>query len=289
MPNPDVTNKPTEIFGHSYVKIMDDKQLRDSLVSQYCPFIQATCKKPRKSSPEVKIGSCSVGFKGFLASAEPVIICPYRLKTESVFKHILQEFAPASWTGRQVDWVEEVGIGPGGSVDWVAFVNSDAGEEIEDFLCVEFQTAGTTGTPWEAIVELRTHGRLPAENPNYGINWANEFTKTMLQQVIKKGKIHQHWNREIVFVVQDVAMKYFEKNNDMRDMVSGKAGGLIKFCTFSMSWNEASKQWELVPSGIWSTTIEGAERMIGGGLTEDYPSEVTFRESVLRRKNFKES
>ena len=289
MPLPNVANKPTELFGHSYLKVMDDKDIRNSLADQYCPFIQSTCKKPRKSNPEVKIGSCSVGYKGFLPIAEPVIICPHRLKTKSVLDHIIAEFSPRSWNGKQVEWVEEVGIGPGGSVDWVAFVKSENSNLIEDFLCVEFQTAGTTGTPWEALVELKTNGKLLNKNCKYGINWANEFTKTMLQQVIKKGKIHQEWNREIIFVIQDVAMKYFEKNNDMTHMISGKSGGIIKFCTFSMSWRDAAKEWELTPSGIWSTTIEGAEKMIGGGLIEDYPTVSKFKEAILRRKKFRET
>ena len=37
------------------------------------------------------------------------------------------------------------------------------GEEIEDFLCVEIQAAGTTGTPWQAVMDFKRTGSFQEE------------------------------------------------------------------------------------------------------------------------------
>ena len=63
------------------------------------------------------------------------------------------------------------------------------------------------------VKELLEHGKYTGESHTYGINWANEFTKTMMQQAYKKGKIAEYWHRKIVFVVQNLAMEYLITEN----------------------------------------------------------------------------
>ncbi len=57
----------------------------------------------------------------------------------------------------------------------------------------------------------------------YGLNWANEFMKTMMQQVYKKGQVIETWNKKIVFVIQDVALEYLENA-----VKKGREDGAIK-------------------------------------------------------------
>lgn len=46
---------------------------------QYCPYLGRECSKPGKSEPHIKVGICSIGYKGsFTDSSRPVIICPFR-------------------------------------------------------------------------------------------------------------------------------------------------------------------------------------------------------------------
>ena len=63
--------------------------------------------------------------------------------------------------------------------------------------CSCHRTAGTTGTPYPYVKELLEYGHYTGRNYTYGINWANEFAKTMMQQAYKKGKIVEYWNRKI--------------------------------------------------------------------------------------------
>src|SRR3989344_6014003 len=157
MEEPDIKRFPTEIFGHPY----NDKstEAKKCLDGQWCPFINDICKKPRKSQPHIKVGICSVGYKGdFLNSYKPVIVCPYRFFSENVFLEIQKNYLN-HWKGT-IDWVSEVGIGDGGSVDRVAVLRDKKDGSINDFLCVEFQAAGTTGTPWQAVLDIKKHGEL---------------------------------------------------------------------------------------------------------------------------------
>jgi hypothetical protein len=75
MQRPVLSKRPTEIFGYPYID--DTVDLKMEIQQQYCPFIKGTCVKPRKSEPHIKVGICTIGYKGnFLHEFEPVIICP---------------------------------------------------------------------------------------------------------------------------------------------------------------------------------------------------------------------
>lgn len=252
MPHPPKRQLPYEVFGFNTGAAPNDT-IRCRVRDQLCPFVQKTCIKFRKSTPEVKIGSCILGVP-VDGSVRPVIICPVRFNSRNVFRPIEREFFPNAQT---VNWVSEVGLGKSGVVDYVATVST--GGKISDFLCLETQAGGTTGTPWPAVEYYRKHLTLEgAPKPRYGINWANQFAKTMLQQIYKKGTVISSWGsgRKLVVVLQDVGLDYLRK----------QGGGIsehcedhpIQFRPFSLHLDENNDQWILGPSAKkYSADMEG--------------------------------
>lgn len=278
---PELKKFPSEVFGYAYTD--KSETAKDSINRQYCHYVGGECKKPRKSEPHIKTGICSVGYKGaFKNEYSPVIICPHRFMERVVFDTITKNYLK-HW-GKFPEWVSEVSIGVGGSVDYVAVLRDENGE-VNDFLCVEFQAAGTTGSPWAAVLELKEHGHYLSDSYAYGINWANEFLKTMMQQVYKKGKIVSHWGRKIIFVVQDVAIEYIQSSVDASDLrlVTGPNDDEIHFVTFKMDWG--GERWILSPSRVFSTDIEGIGRLLGGALPEHFPTVDEFMMSIQSKGN----
>lgn len=268
--------KPIEIFCHDCGFMDDEFQL--AIQQQYCKYIHGTCCKPRKSEPDVKVGICTLGATvARKAGIKPVIICPQRFKEEVMFETIRKQYL-SQW--KNVKWVQEVSIGVGGSVDYAA-VEVDKNDCIKDFLCVEIQAAGTTGSPYPAVKEFINNGRFVSEKYKYGINWANEFSKTMMQQAYKKGKIVESWKRKIVFVLQDVAMDYLFHAADCSKVTESQPSSPIDFCTFGLHWNGNS--WNLQFDKIKSTTIEGINTILGGASVNEYPTEEEFIESITKK------
>lgn len=278
MKEPEIKKFPTEVFGCPYTGKPDE--LHAAMQQQYCKFIQGTCVKPRKSEPHVKIGICSLGYKGnFISRFKPVIICPQRLKEQAMFNTIREKYL-SSWTN--IDWISEVNIGVGGSIDYVAITRDKKGE-IVDFLCLELQTAGTTGSPYPAVLDLRNEGAYRNAAYNYGINWANEFAKTMMQQAYKKGKIVNHWKRKIVFVVQDVAMDFLRSTTDTSRLSSYNPDMPVDFCSFALKWMESANEWSLTFSDIRSTDLDGISLMLGGADVDEYPTEDNFIVNIIKK------
>lgn len=274
-----IKKRPTEVFGFDCDANLNEKAFRLAIKQQYCKYIKSTCVKPRKSEPAVKVGICSLGASMANDKAmRPVIICPQRFKEESVFETVRQQYLE-SW--KNVKWIPEVNIGVGGSVDFVA-VEVGKNGEIKDFLCVELQAAGTTGSPYPAVQEIISSGKFESESYNYGINWANEFSKTMMQQAYKKGKILESWKRKIVFVVQDVAIDYLKTATDCSMLTRSNKKHPVDFCTFKMVW-DGNKNWKLAFDKIYSTTIEGVNLMLGGAAVNEYPTEEEFIQNIIKK------
>lgn len=267
---------PIEIFCCDYENHSEATKL--AFKQQYCKYVKGTCVKPRKSEPNIKVGICSLGStlnkNGVI---KPVIICPQRFKEESMFETIRQKYL-SYW--KNVKWVQEVNIGVGGNIDYVA-VEVDEDGIVKDFLCVEIQAAGTTGTPYPYVKELLKTGCYSGKNYSYGINWANEFSKTMMQQAYKKGKIIEYWNRKIVFVVQDLAMDYIQATSDCSKLENYNSTYPIDFCSFALRWND--NRWGLDFDNIKSTTVEGVNLIIGGAKVEEYPTEKEFIRNILKK------
>lgn len=269
---------PIEVFCYDFENKTESCQL--AIKQQYCKYIKGTCVKPRKSEPHIKVGICSLGSTiNRSRQVHPVIICPQRFKEESMFETIREKYL-SHW--KNVKWIQEVNIGVGGNVDYVA-VEVDEYDRVNDFLCVEIQAAGTTGTPYPWVKELIELGRYTSSNkPSYGINWANEFTKTMMQQAYKKGKIVESWHRKIVFVVQDLALEYLQATSDCSKLTPYNPKYPVDFCTFKLAWKEG-KEWTLVFDQIRSTTIDGINLIIGGANVSEYLTEGDFIGNIVKK------
>jgi hypothetical protein len=277
IPEPPIGKYPTEVFGYPYSNRSGKAQ--EAFDSQYCPFLKSECKKPRKSQPHIKVGICSVGYKGtHLSSFQPIIICPHRLISQTIFRKVAIDFLG---TFEKIRWANEVSMGVGGSVDYVATQFNERGQ-IDQFLCIEFQAAGTTGTPYPAINDLKASGKFLRSSYQYGINWANEFLKTMMQQVLKKGAIIEGWNEKIVFVMQDVGLGYIRSVCDCTDLHPSKSTDPIHFYTFSLVWNNRSA-WNFRFKEKVSTNTAGIKRIIAGAVSADYPSPGEFKSNILRK------
>ena len=267
---------PIEVFCHDVTDTTEQARLSRS--QQYCKYLQATCNKPRKSEPDVRVGICTLGASLMGGQMQPVIVCPQRFKEEVVFDTIRQKYL-AKW--KNVKWVQEVNIGVGGSVDYVA-VEVDAHDVVKDFLCVEIQAAGTTGSPYPYVKELLADGRFSGIRHGYGINWANEFSKTMMQQAYKKGKIVESWQRKIVFVVQDLAMDYLRQSTDCSLLTNYNPFSPVDFCSFVLNRKIGGK-WKLAYDQIFSTTLDGINLMLGGAKVNEYPTVDDFIGNIIKK------
>lgn len=272
---------PIEYFCYDCDLYGKRESFKSAVKQQYCKYIKSTCVKPRKSTPKIKVGICSVGATvAHNNQVLPVIICPQRFKEEVVFETLRQKYL-SDWNN--VRWIPEVNIGVGGSVDYVAIELNRKGE-IKDFLCCEIQTAGTTGTPYPFINDLKEYGHfIPSNHRSFGINWANEFSKTMMQQAYKKGKIVEHWGngRKIVFLVQDVAIQYLRKVSDFSGVANFDKSLPIDFCSFKMVKKQTD--WHLKFDNIISTNVEGINKILGGAKVEEYLTEDEFRLNILKK------
>ena len=238
MDEPEFTQHPTEVFGYPFTN--KNPAIQAKREEQFCPFLDDECKKPRKSEPHIKVGVCSVGYKGnFLEKITPIIVCPHRFRESIVFNTIEKLYFGNLPDGYRVKWAPEVSCGVAGSIDFVAAAMKEG--HIDDFVCVEFQAAGTTGTPWPAVLDFKRTGRFERKAYKYGINWANEFIKTMMQQVYKKGMVIQYWGKKIVFVIQDVGLDYIQHVTDAHDLHDARDNDAIHFCTFRIAWSKISK------------------------------------------------
>jgi hypothetical protein len=283
MDEPEFTRHPTEIFGYPFINKSATAQATRE--KQFCPFLDDECKKPRKSQPEVKIGVCTVGYKGnFLKKITPVIVCPHRFRESIVYDTIKELYFGDLPDGYQIKWASEVSCGVAGSIDFVAAKMKEG--EIKDFLCVEFQAAGTTGTPWPAVIDFKQTGGFKQKTYKYGINWANEFVKTMMQQVYKKGMVVEHWGKKIVFVIQDVGLDYIQSATDAQDLHDARDNDTIHFCTFRTVWNQSSSAWQLEFDKRMSTDIEGIRKILGGAHADRFPTISEFEDNINKRLNF---
>lgn len=272
---PTIDRYPIEVFGTVYSD--NSKQAILQRKQQFCPFIGRECNKPRKSEPEVKVGICSLGYKNFDNDFEPMIICPNRFLENIVFDTIKQKFFP-TWKPEQTKWIKEVNLGVGGNVDFVAARISEGNSNVEDFLCVEFQANGTTGSPYGYVKDLISQGHY-LKRYTYGLNWANEFMKTMMQQVYKKGNIVAHWGRKIVFVIQDTAMDYLYHTVDTSELRECMEDP-IHFLTYKIIWNDEKRKFELCHSGWKSADLQGINTILAGANLNKYLTPEEFISNI---------
>ncbi len=103
----------------------------------------------------------------------------------------------------------------------------------------------------------------------------------MMQQVFKKGKIIQHWKQKIVFVLQDIGLQYIKTATDTSGLRPANDKDSIHFCTFSLEWT--NDKWAFQFAERVSTDIDGVNRILGGALSDNYPSVDKFIENIERK------
>lgn len=277
---------PAEYFGYPYFVNNDDVMRKRE--SQYCPYLKQECVKPRKSEPKIKVGICSIGYKGKNQDKHiPVVICPQRFRVKYVFDLIVEKYFGSISDEYIIQWASEVSLGnTGGSVDFVAIKRKKFGEilsNIEDFICVEFQANGTTGTPWKAIQELKNGGKFLSDSYPYGLNWAMEYPKTMMQQAYKKGLIIQQWNKKLVFILQNSGMDYLHSICDTSGLHNSLDSDPIHFMTFKMEWNSSDNEWQLKYDNDFSTDTEGIRKILAGDIQDNHLTIEKFIENIERK------
>jgi len=217
---------------------------------QFCPFLQKECMKPRKSEPHIKIGVCSVE-----TPEGQVAICEHRF-TKDLLDKVRNIYAPG-WDAVCVDQVEAAV----GRIDWTIL-----NIETQEFICVEQQTCGTTGSYWPWVEHYKKTGNFDSQDKKaFGLNKANEFLKTMMQQIYSKGKMVEEYGSKLIVVVQDVAISYLHENTDTSSLVTGTDKSVC-FCSFRMvSENDAFvfKHHECL-----TTDLAGVEKMLGRGTNQ---------------------
>ncbi len=274
---PQIGRYPIEVFGYTYT---DRCQAAiNARQTQFCPFLGRECTKPRKSEPHIKVGICSLGYKGsFLEEFEPVIVCPFRFLEDIVFKSIHDRFFP-EW--ENYHWIKEVNMGVSGNVDFVAVKTDAECKQVSDFFCVEFQANGTTGSPYPYVKDLLNCGKYD-KSYTFGLNWANEFMKTMMQQVYKKGQVVNAWGKKIVFVIQDVAMAYLEDAVDTSDLRQDM-NDTIHFMTYKMEWDDELSRFRLEASKWFSTDLNGINKILAGAHSDLYLTERQFLNNAIKK------
>lgn len=276
---PKIGKFPLEVFGTIYND--SSNEAKDYRNRQYCPYLERECTKPRKSEPEIKVGICSVGYKGsFTDTYTPVIICPFRFLEDVVFQSIHDRFFP-DW--EHTRWVKEVNMGVSGNVDYVAVKTNKYGTIASDFYCVEFQANGTTGSPYPYVKDLLKQGEYKVDY-TFGLNWANEFMKTMMQQVYKKGSVVNTWGRKIVFVIQDTALKYLESAVDTSGL-RNNMNDPVHFMTYKEVWNEKKNCYLLTFDKWVSADLNGINKILAGANSTDYLTSDDFLKNAISKGN----
>ncbi len=209
---------------------------------------------------------------------EPIVVCPCRFLEDSVFESIHNKFFP-EW--ENYVWVKEVNMGVSGNVDYVALKTDEERKNPKDFFCVEFQANGTTGSPYPYVKDLLNHGTY-RNSYTYGLNWANEFMKTMMQQVYKKGQVVGTWNKKIVFVIQDVALEYLESAVDTSSLRQDM-NDVIHFMTYKLMWDNEKDKFQLVLSRWVSTDLDGINKILAGANPEQYLTQQCFLANAIRK------
>lgn len=268
---------PIEVFGRVYTD--NSPVVIEERRKQYCPYLNRECTKPRKSEPHIKVGICSVGYKGSFADKyRPVIICPFRFLEDIVFQSIHDKFFP-DWN--ETRWVKEVNMGVSGNVDYVALKIDSETQKPADFFCVEFQANGTTGSPYGYVKDLLENGAYK-KNYTFGLNWANEFMKTMMQQVYKKGNVINSWGRKIVFVIQDVAMLYLRSAVDTSDLRNNMEDP-IHFMTFKEVWDDTDNSYKLGFSEWLSADLSAINKILAGANARNYLTDNAFMRKAIAK------
>lgn len=223
-------SKISEFFG---LNCEDNKQdFAKAMRSQICPFTRRICTKMRKSSPDVKIGTCSVKYQN-----QDIIICPFRLlEHDQIFidcLHLLTMHEP----GNELYLVPEVQI-PGGHVDY--FLVSAKDKKVKDFIGIELQTMDTTGTVWPERQKFLKECGIEIQNEDqnnkktFGMNWKMTL-KTILIQMHHKSETFENLNKHLVLIIQKPLYVHMQKDFDFEEISGVRIGDPIHIHSYNFS------------------------------------------------------
>lgn len=263
MEPPAVGKYPTEVFGHPYGEFSAGGDAAAHLEAEHCPFIGERCKKARKGDNNVRLGTCSVGYHGYGGGKwVPNVICPYRLHVPEVFATV----SGMAFGDSPVRRFDEVKMCVG-KFDFVLAKCTNG--VVDDFCALEMQTGDTTGSPWDAVVDLKRHGRYTSKSYNYGMNMAHQYQKTAMVQMYKKGRVMESWKKHIVMVLQDTGLEFLRRSPasdtsglvENADMDLDRHGKFIHFLPFTMSWR--GDRWMPTIVGAYDIDAIGVANILG--------------------------
>jgi len=253
-------SKVIELFGHS-TKSDTSPDWQQIVSQQLCPYLNRTCIKVRKSSPEISIGTCSV-FYG--KQDNPIVICPYRLlERRQIFVdcfHLLSLHEP----GNELHVVSEIAI-PGGSVDY--FLVSARNKKVVDFVGIELQTLDTTGTVWPERQRFLQEQGFEVEavdassTKKFGMNW-KMTAKTILVQLHHKIQTFENINRHLVLVIQDDFLSYMRKEFQFEHINTARVGDPMHIHSYDLARTD-NGTFRLNLNSRLSTDTEGVARFLG--------------------------
>lgn len=284
MEPPAIGKYPTEVFGHPYSEFSSGGKAVEHLNSEHCPFIGERCRKARKSDNEVRLGTCSVGYRSRGSTDwAPSVICPYRLHVPEVFATV-GRMAFGDAPVRRLDEVKMCV----GQFDFVLAKCTNG--SVDDFCALEVQTGDTTGSPWSAVVDLKEHGKYASESYDYGLNLAHQYQKTAMVQMYKKGRVMESWKRHIVMVLQDIGIEFLRSSPasdtsglvENADMDLDRNGMFIHFLPFTMLWRDS--RWVPTITGAYDIDAIGVANILGSppsGRTEKIDEFVEYLNSRL--------
>lgn len=251
-------SKVTELFG-VYTLRETPAEYKAVVKNQLCPFTSNICTKMRKSTPEIKIGTCSVKYQN-----EDVIICPFRLlEHNQIFidcLHLLTLHEP----GNELYLIPEVQI-PGGHVDY--FLVSAKDKKVKDFVGIELQTLDTTGTVWPDRQKLLHEKGLavPQEDLNdsrsFGMNWKMTL-KTILIQMHHKSETFENLNKHFVLIIQEPLLRKMKSDFDFSDIKGVRLGDPVHIHSYDFKEKDAQKMHLELKTRL-STDSAGVAKCLG--------------------------
>ena len=192
-----------EIFGYPIEHYKLNPHLMEEIEEKgfLSPF---TNKRTKKIT---RLLSIPMGVDSVYWNNIPVIIDPDRFLQEEV---IFKDIANKIWGCEEnIIRLAEVRLKNIGTFDFVLVKHKKLSYEIEDFIIVEIQSVSTTGTG--ALVknlnDLYTQGfNGLADSYPFGLNTYNTIKLSFIQTLVK-GIVAEKWNKNIVWIMQDMVFK----------------------------------------------------------------------------------
>ena len=233
-----MTYRANELFG----KFTNGKTFPDvsqDLITQPCPYRKENvCFKNRKSSPEIKIGTCSAYV--LQRDTAPSIICPYRMtENNRIFNDCLSMI---DTTGTDLYLIPEL-YTEAGNIDYVLASIQD--DSVIDFVGIEIQTLDTTGSIWpyrqEMLIENGYSVEMPVRTSKMSFGSNKKMSgKTILAQMVQKVELFSNIGKSIVLVIQDSFLDCMKNDFDFSRIHQARQRDTVHFHSYSFVENNDS-------------------------------------------------